>query len=580
MGDAIDRMYETALFGYALGQHIYPFFTAGVAFFAILIQMSLAFIWRLGRALLDDEEAPMVAIGKWMAGSFIVLLALFHTTQFSLADKAPLTPHMLDMKKKLYGTDQGRMPHVANFIDNLMDVWVQIAARIANRDNRFLYVGSVQSAAQNLSRADSLQDPQIQSAITQWRNVIVPAYLLQNASFAQKVREQGLMDVLMYPVTTASDIRDEEVVERSRRLAQLLASEPGLDAVGAVRALSAHLNDPVNRLAGKAFAVDTNGTAVVADLLGSYTQTGPTAPATPPETYSETAKKAYAAGYRVLTGVANDSTRQPKSNYASFAELYQYIGYATDVALARRQLQAPDDVLAFGITCFNRNDDFCKKAFTVAPTSLKPNEDGIDLGNRLLRFGNAAARTPGAGIDLAMLQFVKTEIPFYIGAARGLVTAITPIILIVMLWPGRFAQGLTIILGGYFLVTLWAVFYILWTYLVSDFLLGSDMSGLGQIVGVTNSIGSFPAMVKILVGGYGVFGMLSFMLVFGGMHAAHKAMGMNSGGAAAVGQARNGAANTLRTQGANVTAAGQAGGNARASAFGRGLSAVGKFVSR
>ena len=88
---------------------------------------------------------------------------------------------------------------------------------------------------------------------------------------------------------------------------------------------------------------------------------------TPPEDLTDKAKKAYAAGYRVLTGVANDSTRQPKTSYSNFAEIYQGIGYATDVALAKRQLQSPQDVVAFGITCYNRNDDFCKTAFTVAP---------------------------------------------------------------------------------------------------------------------------------------------------------------------------------------------------------------------
>ncbi len=578
MGDAIDRMYESSLWGYAMGQHVYPFFANGVAYYAIAILMAMAFVWRLGFALVEEEDEPMRSVVKWMVGSAVVLMSLFSTVQFPLTEKAPLTPFALDMKKKLYGTDQGRMPWLADKVDNFMDLWIQIAAKISNRDNRFLYVGSVQSAAQNLSKSDSLQDPQTQSIITQWRNVIVPAYLLQNASFAQKVRDEGLMDVLLYPVTTANDIRGEQVVERARRLVQLLTSEPKLDAVGAVRALSAHLNDPANRLAGSAMTLDANGTGIVADMLGPYSRNSTMSPATPPEDLTDKAKKAYAAGYRVLTGVANDSTRQPKTSYANFAEIYQGIGYATDVALAKRQLQSPQDVVAFGITCYNRSDDFCKAAFTVAPTSLKPNEDGIDLGNRLLRFGNAAAKTPGAAVDLAMLQFIKTEVPFYIGAARGLVTAMTPIILIVMLWPGRFAQGMTMILGGYVIVGMWMCFYILWTYLVSDFLLGSDMAGLGQIVGVTSAVGSFPAMVKVLVGGYTVFGMVSFMLVFGGMERLYRHMGM--GGGAGVSVARGGVGNMLKSKGQSLTAAGQSAGNAGTAAAGRGLSALGRFVGR
>ena len=106
----------------------------------------------------------------------------------------------------------------------------------------------------------------------------------------------------------------------------------------------------------------------------------------------------------------------------------------------------------------------------------------------------------------------------------------------------------------------------------------SGIGGLGQIVGVTSAVGSFPAMVKVLVGGYTVFGMVSFMLVFGGMERLYRHMGM--GGGAGVSGARGGVGNMLKSKGQSLAAAGQSAGNAGTAAAGRGLSALGRFVGR
>ena len=573
MGDAIDRMYEMSLWGYAMGTHVYPFFANGIALFPIATLLAMAAVWRLGNAIIEGDDEPMMAVLKWFACSLLVVFTLYNTIEVPLSKKATISESMMESKKAMWGTDKGRMPWISNLMDEFMDSWIRVAVVLSRSENRFLYVGSDQAAAQNMSSSDSLQDPQTRSILSQWTNVIAPSYILTNAQLAKQIKDEGLMDVLMYPVTTATDVQNDKTVERARRLAQILGTTQGLDVVGAVRSLSTFLNDPANRLTGNAMAVDGNETGVVAEVVGPYSTSATIAPATPPAQLSEKAQKAYSAGYRALTSITNDSQRQPKASYTNFADLYQAIGYGTDIALAKRALQNPDTVLEFGVTCFNRSDTFCKSALTFAPTSMRDAEDGLSLGHRLGRWTMAIKNTPGAAIDHALLQIVRTEIPLYIGAAKGLVVAMTPVILIIMLWPGRFVLGLCVMLGGYMLVGMWMCFYILWTFLVSDFMMGSGIGPITQAIGWSGALGNYPAMVKVLIGGYAVFGIFSFMVVFGGAERMSRSIGgMDSRGSigGASGNSTKGAAQKV-TSGAQSVAGG-------ASKLRAGATAVRSFI--
>ncbi|BDT74089.1 hypothetical protein os4_36420 (plasmid) [Comamonadaceae bacterium OS-4] len=536
MGDSVDRMYEMALFGYAYGQHIYPFFRNGMANYLILGIMAMAFVWRLWGALLEGDDTAVMTTLKWIVGSVLVLVSLYNPATFSLAEKADLTGSQfgtpyLETKKQLFGTDQGSMPWAAHKVDQYMNGWVQLSAEMADRRNRFIFPGTAQAAIENMSKAESLEDPQTRSILSQWQQIVVP-YLLQNVSLKQKLEAENLIGVLTYPVTSASDVVDpDQIASKARRVVQILRAETTLDLVSATRNLSSMLNDPRYRLSGTAMSVDANETAVLAPMLGAYTQNAPIAPARAPATYPQSAIKAYDKGYAALTSIANDASRQPLAVYENFGDLYAHIGFATDVALARRQLQAPDAVQAFGITCMNHGDTYCKQSLVAAPTAMQATSDGIDWNNKILRTVSAAANALPAVIDSVSLEFAKVKIPLYIGIAKGIVTIATPFFMIFMLWPGRFLMGLTYILGGYILVGLWMVSYILWTYLVSDFMFGtSGLSSAGQMIGLTNALGSYNTMVDALKIGYGALGTFCFLLVFGGMDKFNRAMAGGAGG--------------------------------------------------
>lgn len=554
MGDAVDRMYEVALFGYAFGQHFYPFFKSGMATFLLFPLMAAAFVWRMWGALLEQDDSAVLTTVKWIVGSTVVLGSLYNPATFSLAEKADLSGSQLgvqylETKKNLFGTDQGSMPWAAHKVDQYMNGWVQFSAELADRRNRFIFPGTAQAAIQNLSKSESLEDPQIRSILSQWQQIVVP-YLLQNVSLKQKLEAENLVAVLTYPVTSASDVADaDQIADRARRVVEILKQETSLDLIAATRNLSAMLHDPRYRLSGTAMSIDANETAVLAPMLGAYTLNGVVAPASPPSGYPQSAVNAYNKGYSVLSSIANDSRRQPLASYDNFGDLYQHIGFATDVALARRQLQNPDSVQAFGITCMNHGEPYCKQALVTAPTAMQATSDGVDWSNKLLRTINGVAGAIPAVIDNVSLEFAKVKIPLYIGIAKGIVTIATPFFMIFMLWPGRFVMGLTYILGGYVLVGLWMCSYILWTYLVSDFMFGtSALSGVGQMIGWSNALGSYNTMVDALKIGYGALGTFCFLLVFGGMDKAHRAFGGAgaAGGGGLAGSAKKYAADTLK----------------------------------
>ncbi|MDT8992876.1 hypothetical protein RQP54_18525 [Curvibacter sp. APW13] len=523
-------MYEVALFGYAFGQHFYPFFKSGMATYLLFPLMAAAFVWRMWGAVLEQDDSTVLATIKWVAGSMAVLASLYNPATFSLAEKADLSGSQLgikylETKKELFGTDQGSMPWLAHKVDQYMNGWVQFSAELADRRNRFIFPGTAQAALEEFSKASSLEDPQIRSILSQWQQIVVP-YLLQNASLKQKLEAEKLVAFLTYPVTSSSDVADaDQIAERSRRVIQILKTETTLDLVAATRNLSAMLNDPRYRLGGTAMSVDANETAVLAPMIGAYTTNGPVAPAIAPNGYPSSAVNAYNKGYSVLSAIANDSRRQPLASYDNFGDLYEHIGLAVDVALARRQLQSAETVQVFGITCLNHGDAYCRQALVTAPTSMQATKDGIDWSNKILRathmLGDLAAI-----VDATQLEFAKVKIPLYIGVAKGIVTIATPFFMIFMLWPGRFVMGLTYILGGYVLVGLWMSCYIIWTYLVSDFMFGTEALSSGkQILGWSNAIGSYGTMVDALKMGYGALGTFCFLLVFGGMDKINRSVG-------------------------------------------------------
>lgn len=523
-------MYEVALFGYAFGQHFYPFFRSGMAVYLLYPLMAVAGAWRIFSALLEQDEPVVMAAVKWFFGAFLVLMSLYNPATFSLAEKADLSGKQfgisyLETKKQLFGTDKGSMPYAAHLVDKYMTGWVQFSAELSDRRNRFLFPGSAQSALESLSKADSLADPQVRSILAQWQLIVVP-YLMQNTALKDKLVAENLVAFLTYPVTSSSDVNDsEKVADRARRVVQILKAEPTLDLVSATRNLSAMLHDPRNRLSGSAMEVDASEMAVTAPMLGSYTLNAPVVSALAPAGFPESGAKAYNKGYAVLSSIANDARRQPLTSYSDFGELYEHIGFAVDVALARRQMQNADDVQIFGIACLNHGEDHCKQALVTAPTGMQKTSDGVDFSNKLLRAISGIARAPGAAVDQVSLEFAKVRIPLYIGIAKGIVTIATPFFLIFMLWPGRFLQGLTYILGGYVLVGLWMVSYVLWTYLVSDFMFGTGVSALKQAIGWSNAMGSYDTMVDALKIGYGALGTFCFLLVFGGMDKVNRSLG-------------------------------------------------------
>lgn len=560
MGDAVDKMHELSIWGYVFGTHVFPFLKSSIASNIILVTIVGAIFWKVALALFDEDDSPVRALIFAIVGTALTQATLYNPVSFKLDEMAPMTASQLQEKQKMYGTDTGTMPWPSYYADKFMNGWIDLAMSIANPDNRFMFAGSPQAATAVTSRPEAVNDPQIRSALSQWQKVIAPSYLLTNPALMQKVQDAGLTDMLLYPGTVASDMGDAPLAVKARQLKDLLAAEPSLDLVGAVRSLSSHLNDPATRLNGRAFTLNADGTEVVAPTLSDYTLNSPVAPVTAPASWTPRAVKAYDVGRSVLSSIAQDPNRQPPSSVKDFAQLYEAIGNSVDVAVAHESLKSPENVLAFGSTCQLRGETVCKQAITNASTNMSGNS-AQTLGGMwdnstevLKRFTAGVVTAPGAALDKFLLKFISTQVPIFIGAAKAIVTITTPVMLLVMLWPGRFGLGLTVLIGGYFLVGLWAVFYILWQWVAVDLMFQNNNLVLPDFQ-------YYSVLVKIQATGLGALAVISWMIVFGGIEKAHRNMtpSGSSTGIAGVGKAA----------GAGVKVAGKSA-----------LSAAGKFLSK
>lgn len=560
MGDAVDKIHEISIWGYIFGVQMYPFLKSSLATNIILTTIVAAIAWKLALALFDEDDSPIRALIFAIVGTAIVQVTLYNPITFKLDQMVPLAPAALQAKKTQFGTDEGMMAWPSYYADRFMNSWIDFAMAVANPDNKFMFAGAPVAAAAVAARQEAVNDPQIRSALSQWQNVIAPSYLLTNPALMARVKAEGLEDMLLYPGTSASDLGNAPLAVKARKLKDILENEPSLDLVGAVRSLSGHLNDPATRLNGSAFTLDPGGTEVVAPMLSDYTLNAPVAPATAPANYSPRAVKAYDAGRKVLMNVANDANRQPPASIKNFAELYKAIGDATDVAVARDTLRDPENVMAFGTTCQSLSDDACKQALTNASTNMAAKGTwGWDNNTESAkRFAMGLATTLGSSVDRLLLKFISTQVPVFIGAAKSIVTIATPIMLIVMLWPGRFQLGLSIIIGGYVLVGMWASFYILWQWMIVGLMFTNGS--------VLPDFENYSALVKVQAAGLGALGVLSWMIVFGGFDKAHRNLTPASGGIG------SGMAKGISGAGQSLKGMGQAGAGIKG--------AIGKFMSK
>ncbi len=544
MGDAVDKIHEVSLWGYIFGVQMYPFLKSSIASNIILTTIVAAIAWKLALALFDEDDSPIRALIFAVVGTAIMQVTLYNPITFKLDEMVPLTPAALQAKKDQFGTDTGAMAWPSYYADKFMNNWIDFAMAVANPDDKFMFAAAPVAAAAVAARQDAVSDPQMRSALSQWQNVIAPSYLLTNPALMAKVRDAGLEDMLLYPGTGASDLGNAPLAVKARKLKDILENEPTLDLVGAVRSLSSHLNDPATRLNGSAFALDPGGTEVVAPTLSDHTINAPIAPATAPANYTPRAAKAYDAGRKVLMEVANDASRQPPASVKNFAELYEAIGNSIDVAVARDSLKTPENVMAFGTTCQTHSDEACKQSLTGASTKIAPKGSwgGDNNTESAKRFTMGLVTALGSSVDRLLLKFISTQVPVFIGAAKAIVTIATPIMLIVMLWPGRFQLGLTVIIGGYILVGMWAVFYILWQWMIVGLMFTN-----GSVV---PDFENYSALVKVQAAGLGALGILSWMIVFGGFDKAHRNLTPASGGiGAGVARGISGAGQSMKGMG-------------------------------
>lgn len=560
MGDAVDKIHEISLWGYIFGVQMYPFLKSSLAANIILTTIVATIAWKLALAVFDEDDSPMRALIFAIVGTAMMQATLYNPITFKLDEMVPMSAAKLQEKVDQFGTDKGVMAWPSYYADKFMNSWIDFAMAVANPDNKFMFAAAPVAATSVAARQEAVSDPQMRSALSQWQNVIAPSYLLTNPALMAKVKDAGLEDMLLYPGTSASDMGNAPLAVKARKLKDILENEPTLDLVGAVRSLSGHLNDPATRLNGSAFTLNPDGTEVVAPTLSDYTLNAPIAPATAPANYSPRAAKAYDSGRRVLMEVANDASRQPPASVKNFAELYQVIGNSIDVAVARESLQKPENVLAFGSTCQTRSSDACKQALTSASTNMDPKRKLSldDFGESTKRFGMGLVSSLGSSVDRLLLKFISTQVPVFIGAAKSIVTIATPIMLIVMLWPGRFQLGLSIIIGGYVLVGMWAVFYILWQWMIVDLMFTNGS--------VLPDFENYSALVKVQAAGLGGLGVLSWMIVFGGFDKAHRNMTPASGGIG------SGVAKGASAAGQSMKAMGQASTGIKG--------AIGKFMSK
>lgn len=523
-------------------------------FFFVATVLLAGTVWAVVRELpeaTDGRADPVAGLIKYWLAALLGVFFLYVHVQAPLTYFAPtLSP---TVARKL---DPTTLPEPSGAIllpsygaELLARDAVTVALRMSNPSSQnLIQVPAAQIAASKVIDSSLRSgDPQYNANLRVWREVIAPAYL-DGATpvLRDSLAAQGLLDAFLNPF---SDLH-----------ARSPSSEQAIKVVAAIKAAAPMplatmlpaVQPMINERLGGAGGWSLSGPNVAVAMISPSTVEAMKAlPAPPAEiTSRKEADAAFALGRKTLrTDVYDDPRRQAPPDFFSLDELYTALGRSNDVIAAANVLRDPMATMWFGATC-QRDQPLCVRALVDAQAAHavearagKDNTAVRGIATSLGFIGTLAGRL----VATVMEAIISSIMPASIGYAKAVVILLSPIAVLLMMWPGRFLLGVYLTVGAHAFIALWTMFYVIW-----DRFTGVQLNAVSGVQAVSGDLAPATLLASniaqlLIVGGYFGLTALAFAIA---MHAT-AALGRAAVGAAGAGFGRMASAGEGAVRSAN-----------------------------
>lgn len=459
MIDTLDLIDTYAAAGYAWLAKSLPLLQAEVWFIGTLVLAGT--VWALVRELpgaLEGRGDPLWGLVRYWFAAFTGVVFLHVTVAGPIGEFAPRLH--ANFANALGGSGRLTLPAYATEV--LARDAVTVALRITNPDRQQLVqVPAAQVAAQRVIESSlASADPQYNANRAVWSEVVAPAYLDASPALRDALLAAGLMYAFLAP---PSDLHDTATVaQQARRVRQIIdqAQPPPLSRI--VPALQPLIAE---RLGGE-LGWTPDGSEVEVRTVGDLTRNAMQAlPAAPAQINARAdARDAFDRGRATLTAVVTDARRLEPQRFAELGALYTALGRGGDAAAAAGVLRDPLATMWFGATC-QRDQALCVRALVDAQAAQQLEARGGERNATARSVADAAGfvvTLAGRLLATVMEGIISSVMPASIGYAKAIIVLLSPLALLLMLWPGRFTLALQLIVGGHVFIALWTMLYVVW----------------------------------------------------------------------------------------------------------------------
>ncbi len=459
MIDTLDLIDTYAAAGYAWLAKALPLLQAEAWFIGALLLAGA--VWAMLRELpgvLEGRGDPLWGLVRYAGAAFIGVFFLHVTVAGPIGEFAPrLHP---TFATALGGSGRLTLPAYATEV--LARDAVTVALRITNpARQQLVQVPAAQFAAQRvIESALASADAQYNANVAAWQQVVAPAYLDASPALREALLAAGLMQAFLAP---PSDLHDAATASRQAwRVRQIIDQSQPPPLARLVPALQPLINE---RLGGP-LGWTPDGNEIVLSTVGELTRTATQRLPALPATISARAdaRNAFDLGRATLVNIAVDARRLEPQRYTDLGAVYTALGRAGDAVAAAGVLRDPLATMWFGATC-QRDAALCVRALVDAQAAQQVEASGGERSTTARGLADTAGfvvTLAGRLLAVVMEGIISSVMPASIGYAKAIVVLLSPLALLLMLWPGRFALALQLLIGGHVFIALWTLLYVVW----------------------------------------------------------------------------------------------------------------------
>jgi hypothetical protein len=457
-----------------MGEQFIDLFTAGAyalvgRMYAALASPGLSWLFyalaAAGILVALIESAVEQRPDFWLRHLAVVGVAAVLTLLPQRIDLGPLTYGAPGRVETYFGTHTGAAPHLTYWIER-MGATASVALRALTQRHPSLAVPGVAAQVDALA-ADpaSLNDAQLKANLEIWRRRVVPQVLADRPELEALLREQQLLPTLTNPTPASAPYVGAEAARRAQAVQSLLAqSKVDLSALLAVQA------PMLNQI-----AIDAGATPWIAQADAGASSDVRLSQRHAPAQAASGAGTAYDDALQRGDAVAGELRAQlPQAdaavNVAGIDQLYDLLGrsilYNAGVSIALD----PAMRATVGSLCQTTSEANCRSALAPlveASAKLHVSEaDGYNTNSLTTMLRQPVATlllTITSMLLLALSNLVLSVLPFALGIAKAIAIVISMIGTWLLLWPGRVRIALTWMLCPISFVSLWSVFFNLWS---------------------------------------------------------------------------------------------------------------------